>query len=65
MPGAPSPHDTLYLAVKRGSAYAYTGRVFPQTVISCLLLIGLAYVACAIPIMKAALAQPMHTLREE
>jgi putative ABC transport system permease protein len=42
-----------------------TGRVFPQTVISCLLLIGLAYVACAIPIMKAALAQPMHTLREE
>ena len=24
MPGAPSPHDTLYLAVKRGSAYAYT-----------------------------------------
>jgi putative ABC transport system permease protein len=41
------------------------GRIFPQTVISCLLLIGLAYLACAIPIMKAALAQPMHTLREE
>jgi len=42
-----------------------SGRIFPQTVISCLLLIALAYVACAIPIMKAALAQPMHTLREE
>jgi len=41
------------------------GRIFPQTVISCLLLIGLAYIACAIPIMNAVLAQPMHTLREE
>jgi predicted permease len=39
--------------------------VFPQIMTSSILLIGLAYLACAIPLTKAVLTQPMHTLKEE
>lgn len=42
-----------------------TGNLFPQTMASCLLLVGVAYLACAIPLTKAALSQPMDCLREE
>jgi predicted permease len=42
-----------------------TGSVFHQIMISSILLIGLAYLACAVPMTKAVLAQPMNTLREE
>jgi predicted permease len=42
-----------------------TDGVFIHIAISCFLLLGIAYLACTIPAGKAALAQPMDTLREQ